>query len=154
MDYKVHAIDTTTVETVRQTRTSPGYGHPASVATAGGRGPCRLCLQPFRIGEEQRLLFTYDAFAGFEALPLPGPVFVHEQPCTRYPEDAGFPQALLQDRHTLNAYGAGRRLLDQVYVVGDETEPAVRALLTRPEVSYVHVRDTGAGCYDFAVSRA
>jgi hypothetical protein len=91
MPFRTVAIPTSLAESVRATLSSPGYGHPAHTEVAAGYGPCRHCLRVFRVNEERRILFTYDAFAGREALPLPGPVFIHERSCERYPPDGGFP---------------------------------------------------------------
>jgi hypothetical protein len=150
---RVVAIATEIAETVRSTMKAPGYGHPAHVETALGDGPCRHCLDPFRVGVDARILFTYDAFHDTERLPLPGPVFVHERACTRYAEDRGIPAALLHIPMTLNAYGAGRKLVAQEYARGNDAEPEVRRLLERTDVAYVHVRNTEAGCYMFRVER-
>jgi hypothetical protein len=153
MTYRVVAIPTSTAEKVRSTRTSPGYGHPAHGEVAQGYGPCRHCLRTFRVGEERRVLFTLDPFYGLESLPLPGPVFIHEEPCERYPEDGGFPSDLTAHPLTLNAYGRGRRLRVQEYVTDGDVETPLAALLARPDVDYVHVRDTSAGCYDLRIER-
>lgn len=151
--YRVVAIDHGIANAVRRTLRSPGYGHPAHAEVATGYGPCRQCLKTFAIGDERRILFTYDSFYGRESFPLPGPVFVHEHDCERYPEDAGFPADMLTHRLTLNAYGAGRRLVAQRYVSDGVVEPELQRLLQDREVAYIHVRDTDAGCYDFSIER-
>jgi len=61
--YRVQGIPLAVATTVRETLRSPQYGHPAHAEVATGYGPCRLCLQTFRVGHEQRLLFTYQPFA-------------------------------------------------------------------------------------------
>ena len=152
--YRVVAIQDEVAEEVRATRRSPGYGHPAHGEVAKGYGPCRRCLRTFAVGAERRLLFTYDAFAGSGRLPLPGPVFIHEEACERYAEDGGFPADLRAHGLTFNAYAEGRRLVGQEYVEDGEVETAIERLLARPEVECVHVRDTGAGCFDFRIERA
>lgn len=153
--YRVHAIPQATADAVRTQLTSPQYGHPAHVKVATGYGPCRLCLQFFKVGEDRRILFTYDPFAETAAAPLPGPVFVHEGACTRYPEEAGFPHHLLDHALTLVAYGDNRRQLAEEQVpVGAEIEPVLQRLLADPEVRYLHVRDTQAGCFDVRLERA
>lgn len=151
--YRVVAIDDRIASAVRQTLRSPGYGHPAHAEVATGYGPCRQCLKTFAIGDERRILFTYDSFHGRESFPLPGPVFIHEHDCERYPEDAGFPVDMLTHRLTLNAYGKGRRLVGQRYVSDGVVEPELQRLLQDSEVAYIHVRDTDAGCYDFSIER-
>jgi hypothetical protein len=154
MAYRIVAIQDDVAETVRQTRKSPRYGHPAHAEVATGYGPCRQCLRVFEVGAERRILFTYDPFADTDPLPLPGPVFIHESRCLRYREDAGFPEDLRSHALTLNAYGRGRRLRAQEYVSDGRLEGEIERLLARPDVDFIHVRDTKAGCYDFRIERA
>jgi len=151
--YRVVAVGSPITDVVRRTLKAPGYGHPAHVEVAAGYGPCRQCLRDFAVGQERRILFTYDPFYEKENLPLPGPVFIHETECEPYPEDGGFPSDLRARPLTLNAYAAGRRLVAQKYVSNGDIEPQLEALLEDGEVSYIHVRDTVAGCYDFRIER-
>ena len=72
-----------------------------------------------RHGEDRRILFTYDRFAGVESLPQPGPVYVHAEACERYSEHAGFPEELRESPRTVEAYAHGRRLLAQEYVADE-----------------------------------
>lgn len=151
--YRVVAVGDRIADAVRKTSQSPGYGHPAHTEVATGYGPCRQCLRTFAVGKDRRILFTYDAFYGKERLPLPGPVFIHEDYCERYPEDAGFPVDMLSHRLTLNAYAPGRQLVAQSYVSNGLIEPELQRLLGQRDVAYIHVRDTDAGCYDFCIER-
>jgi hypothetical protein len=153
-DFRVIAIPTNIVETVRSTMRSPRYDHPASEEIAEGYGPCRHCLREFEVGADRRILFTYDPFTDLEPLPLPGPVFVHSSTCERYPETAGFPSDLRAHELTFNAYGNGRWLVAQVYGTNGAIDAQVERLLARPDVDYIHVRDTEAGCYDFRIERS
>ena len=151
--FRTIALSEDTARRVRETRRSPGYGHPVHAELATGYGPCRLCLRDFQVGVDRRLLFTCDPFYRLEDLPLPGPVFIHEAECERYPEDGGFPEDLLSHRLTLAAYAAGRIPRFEEHVEGPPIEPAITRLLARSDVDYVHVRDTEAGCYDFRIER-
>lgn len=151
--YRVVAVGDRVADAVRKTLLSPGYGHPAHTEVATGYGPCRQCLRTFSVGKDRRILFTYDSFHGKEDLPLPGPVFIHEDDCERYPEDGGFPVDMLSHRLTFNAYGRGRRLVAQSYVSNGLIEPELQRLLGRSDVGYIHVRDTDAGCYDFCIEK-
>jgi hypothetical protein len=152
--YRVVAIADAIAREVRETGRSPRYGHPAHADVAKGYGPCRVCLRFFRKGEERRVLFTHDAFAGAESLPLPGPVYIHESDCARYPEEAGFPEHLGEHPLTLSAFGRGRLLRAEERVEDGRVEPAIERLLARPDVDYVQVHDTAAGCYDLRLERA
>ena len=149
--YRVIALPEAIAFEVRSTGAAPTYGHPTHTELATGHGPCRHCLRTFEVGSEHRILFTYDAFHGIEPLPLPGPVFIHATECERYPEDGGFPREVLEHALTLNAYGRGRKLRAQEHVVGGDVESSIARLLARTDVDYIHVRDTEAGCFDFAI---
>jgi hypothetical protein len=151
--YRILAISEATADAVRSTLASPQYGHPAHVEEARGYGPCRLCLRTFAVGQERRILFTYDPFEETGAPPLPGPVFIHEAPCRRYPEDAGFPEELLEHPLTFVAYGEDRRHLAEERITDGDAEPVIDRLLGRPDVAYLHVRDTQAGCFDLRIER-
>ena len=87
-------------------------------------------------------------------MPLPGPVFIHESPCVRYPEEGGFPQHLSEHGLTLHAYARGRHLRAEEHVEDGHVEPVIERLLDRADVDYIHVRDTRAGCYDLRIERA
>lgn len=149
---RIIAMPTSVVHMVRTTMRSPGYGHPAHVDIATGYGPCRHCLQYFEQGQDRRILFTYDPFHGLASLPQPGPVFVHEVPCPRYDERAGFPAHLLAHPLTIAAYGTGRALRAEHHAA-KSIEKMISELLERSDVEYLHLRDTNAGCYDFRIER-
>jgi hypothetical protein len=150
---RVVAIATELAETVRKETRDPRFGFPAHTAVAGEGLPCRHCLDWIVKGTEQATLFTHDPFAGLEKFPLPGPVYIHAEGCQRYPENGGIPMHLMASPRTLNAYAHGRRLLAQEYVDRVSAEAAIARLFERPEVDYIHVRSTTAGCYTFRVER-
>jgi hypothetical protein len=114
-----------------------------------------VCLGRFAVGEERRLLFTYDPFRDTVEFPLPGPVFIHEDGCPRYAAAAGFPPALRDARLTFNAYGPDRALVARERTEGaGEVDAAIDRLLDEPDVEYVHVRSTNAGCFLCRLERA
>ncbi|MGB6485250.1 MAG: DUF1203 domain-containing protein [Candidatus Acidiferrales bacterium] len=146
------AIPTEVAESVRATMQAPTYGHPAHSEVGADSAPCRHCLRQIAAGE-RRILFTYDRFAGVESLPLPGPVFIHADPCERYPESAVFPEELRASPRTLESYARGRRLLAQEYVTDGKMETAIDRLFARSGVDYVLVNSTTAGCNTFRIER-
>ncbi len=151
---RIVAIPTETVEAVRETQVSPFAAHPTHTELARGHGPCRHCLRAFEIGQEQRLLFTYDPFASLQAPALPGPVFVHSRPCQRYPEDGELPEEVEARAMTLYAYSNPRKLHSQEFCEPGNLQKSIETLLSRVDaVDYIHVHDTEAGCYDFRVER-
>ncbi|HME11747.1 MAG TPA: DUF1203 domain-containing protein [Candidatus Acidoferrum sp.] len=149
--FQVVAISTKIVELVRSGMRSPGYGHPAYREIATGYGPCRHCLRAFRIGIEERILFTYDPFHELGVDALPGPIFVHADACERYAEDAGFPGDLRTHALLLDVYGAERRLVAEESVTNESLDERVEHFLQSDDIKYIHVRDKQAGCYDLRI---
>ena len=154
-NYRILAIREGLADKVRSSRRAPGYGHPVHAEVATGYGPCRHCLRGFRVGVDRRLLFTLDPFHGTEPFPLPGPVFIHEGECDRYPETGGFPPDLRSHDLTVVAYARGRlQRAEERIPGGADVDAAIGRLLAQEDVDYLHVRDTQAGCYDLRVERA
>lgn len=151
---RIVAIPTEVAEAVRATLRAPAYGFSAHAELATDPAPCRHCLRIFVVGKDRRILFTYDRFTGVESLPQPGPVYVHADACPRYSEDAGFPEELRGSPRTLEAYTRGRRLLDQEYVADGKFEPVIEKLFAHPNVDYLQVNSTTAGCFTFRIERA
>jgi hypothetical protein len=151
---RIVAIPTKVAEEVRSTMRSPVFGFPAHGEVATDAAPCRHCLRTFIAGKDRRILFTYDRFAGVESLPQPGPIYVHADSCVRYPEDGGFPEELRASPRTLEAYAPGRHLVTQEYVADGKFEPAIEKLLALPNVDYLQVNSTSAGCFTFRIECA
>ena len=150
MEYRVIALGQEIADAVRTTLKAPGYGHPAHVETASGTGPCRVCLRPFRTGEEERVLFTYNPFPDTADLPGPGPVFVHRVPCERFIA-SGFPPELASLPLTLDAYDEHGALLQRVKVADPDAD--TRMILGRSGVAYAHLRHSVAGCFIARIER-
>lgn len=150
---RIVAIPTEVAEAVRATLRAPVYGFLAHAELATDAAPCRHCLQLTKPGADRRILFTYDRFAGVESLPQPGPVYVHEEPCARFAADSGFPDELRASPRTLEGYARGRRLLAQEYVSDGKFEPVIQELFARPDVDYIQVNSTTAGCFTFRIER-
>jgi len=149
---RIVAIPTEVAEAVRATLRAPVYGFPAHAEVATDAAPCRHCLRTFVVGEDRRIHFTYDRFVGVESLPQPGPVYVHANACTRYAEDTGFPEELRGTPRTVEAHARGRRLV--AHVADGEFEPIIEKLLAHPNVDYLQVNSTTAGCFTFRIERA
>jgi hypothetical protein len=151
---RIVAIPTKVADAVRLTMRAPIYGFPAHAEVATDDAPCRHCLRTFIAGKDRRILFTYDRFTGVESLPQPGPIYVHAEACKRYAEQNGFPEELRGSPRTLEAYGRGRHLLAQEHVSNGNFEPIIEKLFASPEVDYLQVNSTTAGCFTFRIERA
>jgi len=99
-------------------------------------------------------LCTYDRFAGVEALPQPGPIYLHAARCERHPENAGFPEEMRHSPRTLEAYASGRNLLAREQVEDGQYELVIDKLFANPDAAYIQVNSTTAGCFTFRIERA
>jgi hypothetical protein len=150
---RIVAVPTEVADAARLSGKDAHFGFPTFTGPAGEGLPCRHCLQWIAQGEERATLFTLDPFAGLEKLPLPGPVYVHADGCARYAEEGPLPAHLMSSPRTLNAYEKGRRLVAQEYVNESSASETIERLFARPEVAYIHVRSTAAGCFTFRIER-
>jgi len=151
--FRTIPIDPAICDQVRSTHKSPQYGHPTHVEAAAGYGPCRACLKQFRVGAEDRILFTYDPFAGIDSYPSPGPVFIHADSCDVFSEHGKFPEELRNLPLTLEAFGDDRWILGRERLRPDEVEAAIQKCFAIPAVRYIHVRNTEAGCFIARIER-
>ena len=150
---RIVAIETEIAQQVRATLKAPVYDFPAHEEVAEDSAPCRHCLRTIA-PKDRRILFTYDRFTGRESLPQPGPVYIHAGNCPRYPETGGFPEDLRNSPRTVEAYARGRKLKTQEYVSDGHFEPVIDKLLADPDVDYLQVNSTTAGCFTFRIERA
>lgn len=150
--FRVVGIPAGLSQEVRTTLSSPQYHHPAHVETAAGYGPCRSCLATFEEGQEERILFMYNPFAGLDPYPSPGPIFIHREECAAW-EAESFPPMLRHLPLTFEGYGEDRWIVARERVADGEAERAIARLFADPAVRYIHVRNTEAGCFIARVER-
>ena len=146
MNYKIVPIPSEIARSVREKMKSPQYGHPAFADVAKGYGPCRQCLKTFVKGEEERILFTYNAFENLSTLPLPSPVYIHKNECESF-AGKGFPDELVDLPLLFEAYGGESRLIKREKMLTEKLESQINTLFESPEVRYINIRNAEAGCY-------
>jgi hypothetical protein len=150
--FTVQALPQEVATYVREHGRDPTWGHGAVTELAMGVGPCRLCLRTFREGEEMRVLFTHDSYAGVAEFPQPGPVYIHADNCDRY-DGGGFPPELRELKLTFEGVAAGPRVVALERTDGEGVEAVIARLLDLPDVDFVNVRNTEAGCFVARVDR-
>ena len=150
--YRFQGLPDSIAAAARESMKSPQYGHPAHSEVATGYGPCRQCLRTFQVGSEERLLFTYQPFSDPDALPAPGPVFIHRAQCERY-DGSELPPLLRPLPLALEGYGGNGALLVQRRVGPLTFEAVLQGVFETPEVQYAHIRNSQAGCFIARVDR-
>jgi uncharacterized protein DUF1203 len=151
--FKAVAIPTEMADAVRSTMKSPKYGFPAHREVAAGRAPCRHCLELVKLNHEELILFTMDAFHGLNVPPSPGPVYIHAERCDRYEGVGAIPETYRGRLLTLEAFGTDRKLLAEARATDSQEERIANELLQDPQVHYINVRSTEAGCFLFRLER-
>jgi hypothetical protein len=150
--YYIAGLADEITDAVRNTMRSPQFGHPVSKEIATGTGPCRACLEPFRVGAEERLLFTYRPEGGDGNLAAPGPVFIHARRCVRYAGDR-FPATLASFPVIVEARASGNRVPVAHRTQGSDVDELVEQLMTDANVEYVYIRHGEAGCHIARIDR-
>jgi len=151
-NYRIISLTGELADEVRGARRSPQYGHPVYIETASGFGPCRLCLETFREGREERVLFTYNSFTGRRVTPQPGPVFIHLERCKRY-EGPGVPSAFDRLRLQMDGYDESGRFLGSMVAEAGSAAETIERVFTDGAVSFINIRNAEAGCFVARVER-
>ena len=153
MNYRVTPIPAEVASAVRETLLSPQYKSlTAIVSLANGYGPCRSCLRVFDQGTDYRIYFTYNSFDGRSSLPDPGPVFVHQNECTRFTGE-GIPDDLLQLPVLLEAFGEESRLHVREPMDAGRVHSQIDALFADSAVRFINMRNAEAGCFIATIER-
>lgn len=125
-------------------------GQAPEVHISNGNGvPCRHCQQEVAKGERY-LILAHRPFGVPQPYAEVGPIFLHAEPCPRYPESGGIPEMFLKrESYLLKGYGANDRI---VYGTGKIVPPAEMAeaaadILACDDVAYIHVRSATNNCF-------
>lgn len=147
MEYRVVAIPAQISSEVRRTMISPQYKSlAANISVANGYGPCRSCLHVFDQGNDRRIYLTYNAFEGLSTLPDPGPIFIHENECSRFDAD-GFPPDLLDLPIYLEAFAGESELVSRTAIERGSIDKQIASLLSNDTVRFINIRNAEAGCF-------
>jgi hypothetical protein len=132
-------------------------GHEPEIHISNGGGvPCRHCQQDVAEGEGY-LILAHRPFPGPQPFAEIGPVFLHADPCERYPETDRVPTMFLaRESYLLKGYGRDDRI---VYGTGQivpsvEVAEAASRILDRDDVTYLHVRSALNNCFTCRIDRA
>ncbi|MEX0696553.1 MAG: DUF1203 domain-containing protein [Dongiaceae bacterium] len=132
-------------------------GHEPETHVSDGDGvPCRHCQQDVAAGETY-LILAYRPFPKPQPYAEIGPIFLHADPCARYPETDRTPVMFLKrESYLLKGYAGDDRI---VYGTGEivgsaDIAAAASRILDRDDVAYVHVRSALNNCFACRIDRA
>lgn len=135
------------------------FGHPVVTQVATGKGPCRVSLKPFEVGQDERLLLSHSPFAIDNAFNQPGPVFIHKKEVEAYKDIHRFPPEIKANKESfplsLIGYSKNQEMVLTKLVGDDDVDLLIpRIFEQHPEVEYLHARNAEACCFICKIERA
>jgi hypothetical protein len=154
---KYLAIEPHRLDSMRQ-QGADEFGIPWKLRIAEGWEPLRCCLRKAALGEDITLI-SYSPWTLPWTTPWSeaGPVFVCYRRCQGYPTTNRYPPELQAQHAQLNPFdSSGARAYEHIAFVErhEDHEAAVHAVLSQPDVSWLHVRSAVAQCFTFEVHPA
>ena len=150
-NFKIVPMSAEYAEKIRTTGIDE-YGNTVIEQVAKGYGPCRVSLKPFKVGEEERLLFSYSPFEIDNAFNQPGPVFIHKKVVEPYSDIYNFPKEIKADKQhfplTLIGYSRSQKMIYTRLVGEDDVDDLIEQILDENQyISYLHARNAEAACF-------
>ena len=136
------------------------FGHAVTEKIATGKGPCRVSLKPFTVGQDSRLLFSHSPFEIANAFNQPGPIFIHKKEVAAYKDIYRFPPEIKADKKsfviTLIGYSKEQQMLYTRLVADDEDIDLLipEIFAKHPDIEYLHARSAKACCFICKIERA
>lgn len=132
-------------------------GQQPEIHVSDGDGvPCRHCQRDVAEGARY-LILAHRPFPQPQPFAEIGPIFLHAEPCERYPETDQVPAMFLRrESYLLKGYGGDDRI---VYGSGQivksvDVAAAAAAILGRHDVKYVHARSALNNCFSCRIDLA
>ena len=157
MKFKVVPVSKDHIERLR-TMGRDAFGNEIVEQIAGGYGPCRVSLKPFRPGIDSRILLGHSPFEIANAFNQPGPIFVNSADVNEYTNVHRFPPEIKADNEnfplTLIGYNSAQQMVFSE-LVGDQDvdEMIARVFDEEPEIEFLHARNAEAGCFICKIER-
>jgi len=125
---------------------------------ATGKGPCRVSLKPFEVGEDIRLLLSHTPFTEQNAFNQPGPIFINKEEVEPYSYVHRFPLELKNNKESfplsLIGYSKRQNMVFTQLVGDDDVDVLIEKIFdANPKIEYLHVRNSEACCYICKVER-
>jgi len=134
------------------------FGHEVIEQIATGKGPCRVSLKPFKVGEDVRLLISHSPFTIDNVFNQPGPVFIHKKDVEAYSDIHRFPPEIKANKKsfplTLIGYTKEQMMVLTQLVGDDDVDLLIPKIFEeRPDIEYLHARNAEASCFICKIER-
>ncbi len=135
------------------------FGHEIIEQLATGKGPCRVSLKPFAVGEDVRLLLSHSPFAIDNAFNQPGPVFINKKDVDAYKDVHRFPPEIKADKEnfplSLIGYNNEQSMIFTKLVGNDDVDVLITETFEEhADIEYLHARNAEACCFICKIERA
>ena len=134
------------------------FGHQVIEQLAAAKGPCRVSLKPFKVGEDVRLLISHSPFTVDNVFNQPGPVFIHKNDVEPYSDLHRFPPEIKANKKsfplTLIGYTKEQMMVFTQLVGNDDVDLLIpKVFEERPDIEYLHARNAEACCFICKIER-
>ncbi|HRI26145.1 MAG TPA: DUF1203 domain-containing protein [Ferruginibacter sp.] len=135
------------------------FGHEVIEQVARGKGPCRVSLKAFSVGEDKRLLLSHSPFGIDNAFNQPGPIFIHAADVEPYADVHRFPPEIKADKEnfplSLIGYSTSQKMVFAKLVGDADVDELIPEIFAEnPYVAYLHARNAEACCFICRIERA
>jgi len=114
--------------------------------------PCRVSLEDAEIGEEV-ILIPYDFHKTNSPYQSRGPIFIRKGIATKVLKNNEIP-VMLNHRHlSFRGYDTDGFLKEALTEKGINTKIVIEQLFENPEIEYIHIHNSGPGCYNCEVRK-
>jgi len=134
------------------------FGHGVIEQLATAKGPCRVSLKPFKVGEDVRLLISHSPFTIDNVFNQPGPIFIHKKDVEAYSDIHRFPPEIKANKEsfplTLIGYTKEQMMVLTQLVGDDDVDLLIPKIFEkRPDIEYLHARNAEASCFICRIER-
>lgn len=134
------------------------FGHDVIEHVATGKGPCRVSLKPFVVGEDVRLLLSHSPFQIDNSFNQPGPIFINKREVEPYSDIHRFPPEIKANKISfplsLTGYSKKQNMVLARLVGDDDIDNLILQIFDEhPEVEYLHARNSEACCFICKIER-
>jgi len=155
--FKIVPLSAAFVSQIRKTNID-NFGNPVYEQLATGKGPCRISLKPFNVGQDIRLVFAYSPFSENNAFNQSGPVFIHKNEVEEYSDIYNFPKEIKADKEnfplSLIGYSKEQKMIFTKLVGDHDIDLLIAEIFeTKSDVEYLHARNSEACCFICKIER-
>lgn len=155
--FKIIPLPEEYAKQIRESR-KDHFGHDVIEQAAKGKGPCRVSLKAFRVGEEKRLLLSHSPFDIDNAFNQPGPIFINATEVEAYKDVYRFPPEIKADKEnfplSLIGYNKNQEMVFTKLVGDADVDELIPEIFeSYPCIDHLHARNAEACCFICKIGR-